>query len=582
MANNFRIKTPHAAVIVWNYKDRIGSDGMTSNPQSSGVNFVDKVDETIISTLSCISISTSKSKSQPDGTFQIVLAPTKDWVSALTAGSWLCILMSNDPIEQDDLKKANKNQVKMIGKIESVRTEVSVGDDGARQTRFYVSGVDWGHIFNNVVYVDNLIASKDDPTSQGNAIAVALRNILFGKGGTAQSFYVEDNLRSLINMFGQNFQGLDKNGTDINRLAGALYNFRMPKEMTQFFQFLGPHGPSTDVRLNKVLNLITGYLKNQDVYTPSRESRGFIDPFSLQGQHSFWQVLLENSNPVLNEMFSELRWNMDDDSDNSLQLCLYNRIKPFSYKNFNPAGGSSSGPTSFFQNVRLHSIDDLDVISLNAGTNWRDKFNFIEVKPNFQEFNVIANWYKQKSQTFDPIAFEREGFRPLIMETKQFPSKSQDTEIHVDFDQLEKWVLMMREWYFNTHRMLNGTMVIHGTTEYIGVGDNIRFNVGLLTATPNINSLVADAQSNDNQFVLAHVESVSHSFSVNQEGARQYMTTIQFVRGIVVDGDNKVEGEGPLDKFADQIKTGHRERNTQNVVSTSDASDPDSSKLKGT
>jgi hypothetical protein len=586
MADNFKIKTPHAAVLIWNYVDRIGTEGMNSSPQSSGVQQLDNVEPTIISTLSCVSIQTSKSKGQPEGTFQIVLAPTKDWVSTLTPGSWLCILMSNNPITQNDLKKANKTQVKMIGKIESVRAEVTTADDGARQTRFYVAGVDWGHIFNNIVYVDNLIASKDDPTSQGNAVAVALRNLMFGNGGTPKTFYVKDNLRSLINIFGQNLQGFEKDGSDINRLAGALYNFRMPKAMVEFFDFVGPGGRTRDVRLNKILNLITGSLKKPDLYVDSKESKGFIDPFSLQGQHTFWQVLIENSNPVLNEMFPEMRWNMTNDSDNTLQLAVYNRIKPFSYQGFDPAGGGGAGPKSYFQNCRLHTLDDFEVISLNAGTNWRDKFNFIEVKPNFQDFNVISNWYKQKSQAFDQRAFEREGFRPLILETKQFPSAGSkpgnSTDINVDWDQLQKWVIMMRERYFNTHRMLNGTVTIHGTTEYIGVGDNIRFNAGLVNVTPNLNSKIADGQTNDNQFVLAHVENVSHSFSVTQEGARNYITTIQFVRGILVNGQNKVAGEGPLDKLADKVTVGHREANTKNVISSSDKSDPDSQKLKGT
>lgn len=587
MADNFRIKTPHAAILVWNYIDRIGTEGMTANPQSSGVKQLDDTEPTIISTLSCISIQTSKSKGQPEGTFQLVLAPTKDWVSTLTPGSWCCILMSNEPITESDLKKANKRQVKMIGKIDSVRAEVSVADDGARQTRFYVSGIDWAHIFNNVVYVDNLIAAKNDPQSQGNAVAVALRNLMFGNGGTPKSFFVKDNLRSIINIFGQTLKGLDKAGTDINRLAGSLYNFRMPKAMVEFFNFHGPTGRVTqDMRLNKVLSLEVGSLKSKDTYTDSKEAKGFIDPFSLQGQHTFWQVLIENSNPVLNEMFPEMRWNNTNDSDHSLRLTLFNRIKPFSYKGFSSEGGNGAGPKSYFQNCRMHSIDNIEVISVNAGTNWKDKFNFIEIKPNFQDFNVIANWYKQKSQTFDQKAFEREGFRPLIMETKQFPSgaglSNNGEQVSVDWSQLQKWALMMREWYFNTHRMMNGTLVLHGITNYMAVGDNIRFEVGLLTSTPNINSSTADHQSNNNKFILAHIENISHTFTVNADGTRSYISTIQFVRGIVVNGENIADGDGPLDKYANKVKANHRERNTQNVISTSDNADPDSHKLKGT
>ena len=583
MSAPFRIKTPHAAVLVWNYIDRVGKD---ESAPKSGVTLND-VEPMIISTLSCISIQTSKSKGNPEGSFQLVLAPTKNWVSTLTPGSWLAILMSNEPITQDDLQHAKKSQVKMIGKIESVRVETNVNDEGARMTRYLVAGVDWGHIFNNVLYVDNLIASENDPTSLGNNIAVVLRNMLFGDGGTPNSFLVKDNLRSLIGIFGQSNAGLTTAGNDINRLAKSIYNFNIPKAMVEFFSFVGPTGPTRDTRLNKILNLKTGSLKKSDTYTDSNESEGFIDPFSLQGQHTFWQVLIENSNPILNEMYPEMTWNMDDPTNNSLQLTLYNRIKPFSYQGFKPTGGSGSGPKSFFQNCRLHTLDDVEVMSVNAGTNWRDKFNFIEIKPNFQEFNIIANCVKQKSQTFDFNAFEREGFRPLIMETKQFPTTSQKSgatqTVNIDWTQLKKWVSMMREWYFNTHRMLNGTTVIHGTTEYIAVGDNIRFNVGLVNPTPNMNAKIADAGTNDNQYVLAHVENISHAFSVSSEGARSYTTTIQFVRGIVVDGDNKVAGEGPLDKYADKITINHRERNTENTISFSDLlSDPDPQKLKGT
>ncbi len=135
MADKFNIRTPHAAVIVWNYIDRIGNDGVSN---------LNDTEKAIISTLSCVSIPTSKSKSTPQGTFQLVLAPYKNWVSTLTAGSWCAILMSNEPITEKDLRKANKNHVKMIGKIESVRVQTATDDSGARRTQYYVTGVDWG------------------------------------------------------------------------------------------------------------------------------------------------------------------------------------------------------------------------------------------------------------------------------------------------------------------------------------------------------------------------------------------------------------------------------------------------------
>lgn len=562
--NNFVIRTPHAAVIVWNYNDRINSEGAID---------INAVEQTIISTVSCISIQTAKSKSSPAGSFQLVLAPYKNWVSTLTSGSWCCIMMSNKPITAAMLKKADPETVKMIGKIETVRVDTAVNPaDGSRQTRYLVSGSDWGHIFNNVLYIDNLLASANDPQLQGNGAAVAMRNALFGNGNSPQSFAVKDNLKSLVNIFGNNLGGFTKAGDDINRLAKSSYDFIMPKPMVDFFGFIGPNGSANKAEmLNKVLNIQTGRLTNVDQYEEKPEAFGFIDPFSLQGTNTFWQILLDNSNPALNEMYNEINW-----KDSGPALTLFNRIKPFSYKKTNN-DASANNIRSIFQNIKTHEIDSVEVISVNAGTNWRDKYNFVEIKPQFQDFNIIANWQKQKTQEKDEKAFNREGFRPLIVGTKQFPVSPGKSNAF-DPNGLRAWAKLLREWYFDTHRLLNGTLIMTGTTEYIAVGNNIRFDAGLINPTPNINSASNNAKKN--KFILAHVENVTHSFTVNNEGAREYITTVQFVRGIIVSDNNTLVGEGALDRFADAMIL-EEEVNTTNTITTSENDDPDPQKIKG-
>lgn len=575
---NYKIKTPHAAVLVWNYNDRI--DIPTGGYNATGVKDQDGTEKqspaVIVSTLSCVSIQTNKSKGQPDGTFNLVLAPYKNWTSTLTAGSWCCIMMSNDPIEEKDIKKANPRLVKMFGRIETVRCETNVDDSGARQTLYYVSGVDWGHVFNSMLYIDNLIAAPNDPLSQGNSAAVAIRNALFGKAGSPTSFLVRQNLANILDVMGKNLAGYTEQETTIGRLAKSIYDFTLPDEVAKFFNFHAPKGGNAK-QISKLINLITGSLVGPDRYEDKGEASGFIDPFTLQGSHSLWQILLENSNPTLNEMFCDLRWD-----NNKPALTLYNRIRPFSYKKFTPAAGKSAGFESYFQNVKTHEIDTVDVMSVNAGTNWRDKFNFIEIKPQFQEFAVVANWYKQKSQVFDPDAFNREGFRPLIFDTKQFPSGNQQSglpeDVGIDWSKLEVWAQLLREWYFGTHRLLNGTIVLHGTTEYVGIGNNIRFSADLLNPNPNIN--LDTKKKGKNEFILAHVESISHSFGVSPDGARTYRTVINFVRGIIVNKNNVNVGAGMLDQFATSLSQTD-DRNQLNTVSTSDAADPDPQKIRG-
>lgn len=563
--SKFTLRTPHAAVIVWNYKDRLSSD-----PTSAGT--LNDTEKAIISTVSCVSIQTSKSKGEVAGSFQLVLAPYKNWVSTLTAGSWCCIMMSNKPIDQ--LTKADPDLVKMIGKIDTVRVETNVLQDGTRQTRYLVSGTDWGHIFNNVMYVDNLLASQNDPKLQGNGAAVAIRNALFGKGNSPQSFKVNDNLTSLINIFGNDLSGFTKAGTDINRLSKSTYDFLMPKDMVNFFQFVGPENTVTNsTQITKILSLQTGRLTAYDNYEDTTDAYGYLDPFSLQGTNTFWQILMDNSNPVLNEMFNEIIW-----TDNGPALTLYNRIKPFSYKKSTGADSRTNNLRSWFYNIFTHDIDNDTVMSVNAGTNWRDKYNFVEIKPQFQDFNVIANWSKQKTQQADEPAFNREGFRPLIVGAKQFPVDPSKGSNAFNPDLLEAWASLLREWYFDTHRLLNGTLVMTGTTDYIAVGENIKFDAGLINPTPNMTA--ANNQRKNPEFVLAHVESIAHSFFVSEDGARQYTTTIQFVRGIIVNKNNKIVGEGSLDKRADKLSPTD-DRNTKNTVTTSEHDDPDPQKVKG-
>jgi hypothetical protein len=575
-APQHKITAPHAAVIVWNYDDKGGLQPFT--PTS-----VNDVKQKIISTLSCISITTEKTKSNPQGSFRLILSPYKDWISTITPGSWCVLLMSQKPITADDLNRADPDKVKMIGKIDSVRVDTSIDDTGTRRTQYIVTGIDWGYIFNNSIYVDNYLSASGEPKTQGQGVATAMQHMLFGKDGVPKSDTVPSLLRSLIGLFGQPIRGFTEQGKDINRLANAVYNFLIPQQMVTYFNFIGPNEETSESqKLNEILTLKTGSLTSSDTYNGEAEAVGFIDPYSLQGQHTFWQVLQDNSNPALNEMLCDLRW-----ENGGLKLVLYNRIKPFSFSDFNPGQDEYGGLKSYFQNVRTVDIDDIDVISVNAGTNWNDKYNFIEIKPQFQFYEIYAKWYKQKAQRSDANAFSREGFRPLIVDTKQFPAKvghgaaesENDLIKAINYDALTSWTALMAEWYFNTHRLLNGTMTIIGQNTYIGVGDNIKINADLISPTPNLTSSSVNNQTNN--YLLAHVENVQHSFTVKENGARQFITTIQFVRGILVEANGQPINGGLLDRYASSMSPAD-DKNTTNTVSTSDTSDPDPQKVRGT
>jgi hypothetical protein len=561
--SKFNVITPHAAVVIWNYNDRIGLT--TDDPLG--------IDKVIISTLSCLSIETNKSKSNPQGSFRMVLAPTKNWVASITPGSWCVMLMSNDTITKTDLERANPSKVKMLGKIDSVKVETTTGENGERKSLYYVTGVDWGYIFNNTIYIDQHITAKDEPQTLGQGSAVALFKMLFDGTGVARTLDTASNLRSLINVFGKSISGFTAQGTDINRLAASAYSFTLPSQVNKYFNFIDPKGKrAAGNKINDILTLFNGSLNGVDQYDGYSESVGIIDPSSIQGTHTFWQVLLDNSNTAINEMLTDLKW-----EKNGCRLALYSRIRPFAFKGFTGQAGQAKTLQSYYQLLPTTTIPSDYVLNLSAGTNWKDKYNFVEVKSTAQELQSVQVIYKTQTQKSDPQAFEREGFRPLIVETKQFPRNSQENTT-IRYEGFGEWSDLLKQWYFDTHRMLNGSVTFVGQNKYISVGSNIKFEAKLVNPTANLTSATLGSKS---AFILAHVENVAHSFSVDNNGARKYMTTVQFVRGIVVNSANIQIGQGTIDVFASSLSVSDV-KNTTNTFATSDSQDPDEERVKGT
>lgn len=586
---NYAIKTPHAAVLIWNYDDRFGSEGSSSN---------DKIEQLIISTISCKSISTSKSKSDPQGSFRIELAPTKNWVSTITAGSWCVVLMTNEKIEEGDIfEKADHRKVKMFGKIESVRVSTTVGAEGQRTTSYTIIGVDWGHIFNSKLYIDNRIIA-DAPQDFTHPLMQQLNGANIDSKTNKPLFRtVRELISQLLYISGKPLKiQAAANDAGVNRLASAVYTQRLPKEVINYFQFIrtvAGSQPSKEKKQRKslktqriessnaniadVISVITGTLVSKDTYNNGSEAGGYINAFSLQGVHTLWQVLIEHSNPPLNEMIAEIRWEEYVSAGSKKigpKLVLYNRRKPFSLKD----------SSSLFKNVRHHDLDPVEVISIETGTNWRDKYNFVELRLITSEPEFIKLWTLSKNQQKDTVAFSREGFRPMMPETTQVPIKQTRETGKVsnapDWDQIGTWSSLLKQWYFDTHRMLNGTITLVGVDEYIAVGDNIRFDAALINPTANLNKGQVKKGTTDGTYVLAHVENISHSFNIEQNGSRSFITAIQFVRGILVDGSNELLQEGKLDRRPSDIPP-TKEINSRNTFGMSDSSDPDPDKLKG-
>ena len=91
----------------------------------------------------------------------------------------------------------------------------------------------------------------------------------------------------------------------------------------------------------------------------------------------------------------------------------------------------------------------------------------------------------------------------------------------------------------------------------------------------NTDSIKNRKNNDDNPVkILAHVESISHSFTVGANGERTFRTTINFVRGLVVNENRVPFKDGRID--IDSQKIGILdEKNSRGNFGNSAENDPD-------
>jgi hypothetical protein len=168
-----------------------------------------------------------------------------------------------------------------------------------------------------------------------------------------------------------------------------------------------------------------------------------------------------------------------------------------------------------------------DIIGIDVGDNAQDIINFIEILPDMSLSSLppnISNGIiaasKPDSSIIDPASLARHGLKPLTYSSVFAPSDGG----YLNWLGTKNWLPVLRDWYFDCHKMLNGTLNILGQDKYIGVGENIIIDSSIFGHANFINA-------SKTKFV-AHVESVNHSFSYEPQKGRTFLTKISFVRGV--------------------------------------------------
>jgi hypothetical protein len=389
MTNKAKINNPNAIVVIYNYQDRFGDFNLSKNK-----NDIFNVNQTILNSVSLKSVTTQKTKSNPAGSFELRLAPIRNWVTAITPGSWCVILMSNSGLNdaakygdsQHGSSTVDEKSFKMMGRIESVRCVSNVNQsNGALETEYIVTGVDWGVIFSNKFYVDPLNRGEQEQNGIGMSARFGYGEYLLnaiGYDGTAfgadantsatslnkradndkkkvavvnQDTYINngsktpvntataattpvtstpppakrklpsaiDNVNFILQMWGESDKVTSKNGEQTGLLGKSEQIFTIPNDLVKYMGFVDVVGDPSGV-VYDIVNQLGGKLIGLDTYEDKDYSSGIVDFSGLLGEHTIWQLISSNTNELINELIPEVRF-----INGKPNLTLYNRVRPF-------------------------------------------------------------------------------------------------------------------------------------------------------------------------------------------------------------------------------------------------------------
>jgi hypothetical protein len=519
-----------AEVLVFNYKTRATESGPLAGFSLGGVGADPLATDTISLREAIVSIQVNKTKASPQGTFMITLKPTQEWTKILVPGSWCSIFMGDRQLKPEDLSpNATEDEdgnvlspLKMLGLIMAVRVQKQVDQNGAQTLTYTISGYDFGYVFLSSIYINHVFQA--DVAS--GILKGPFSNLNFPKNKEVYgnpAINVQQVLQAWSTMSGQD-------SITLGGIKPPPIRMEIPEAVTEMF------GTGKDV-----LQLITAAIgvdeRDSKYITPGSngESDGF--DFKLVGEKFFmvWQLIVNNTlwgminqylNPLLNEAYCDLHPTKGGPigglniglGGGKLRPTLIVRQIPFSTPDFDKFWTSMQAEgvpgakykVTNFVNLPRTKLKQIKVIGYDVGYSDYDRVNFVEV--NGFDIDLSVNtpgaFNNANKPRFEEGSIKRFGLRPKVFFGADYGG------VRGNIDETGKWSPLMMDWWFNANRYANGTIECIGLIEHIAVGENIELT---------------------EEKILGHIESYTHTFTVDDVGNKIFRTTIDFSRGISSD-----------------------------------------------
>lgn len=237
------------------------------------------------------------------------------------------------------------------------------------------------------------------------------------------------------------------------------------------------------------------------------------------------QIIKSFVNQPINELYTTFRV----DLDGKIMPTLIMRQSPFSTDIY------KEDPYTSFSNLPRWRVDPSLIYSVDIGRDDGLRVNFVQVWGTVQATNKNANEYSIANQAeenyhLDVADIVRNGLYPIV-HTSQFD----------DFDPkgttfASKWSRLLADQMIGGHLKLSGSITCAGIYDPICVGDNLQLD----SYEPNGSGFSS---------TIFHIESVTHSASLNENGTVQFRTILQLSNGVI---DLKQEAK-PEYRYAEML-----------------------------
>ena len=446
-----------------------------------------------------------------------------NYATALNPGDFIMVNMLNweTDVWRVATKARNLEQINKHGdgfkglfKVQTVRKVIKTSAAGVKTVTYTIHASGFTEFANVMMYNPAIVAAfREQGTNlYSTAIGEYYQNKLKANAGVQE--IMKDLFKILIGKSNKDISTKVKNYGNthfrVPKSLGKLLGRNMSFATETFNYIIGVWGASKSGLATNLADGMNPNIKLDDgpnfykAHDPLQGNKQiFVENWN---NNQAWSILQNNSNSVMNEMYTTYRIG----PDNSVMPTVIVRQKPFTTPHFKAPMGF---PVTRFFDLPRWKISSNLLLEADIGKNEAARMNFVQVFTRAlsdTQDQDMAQQIALGNFQYDDGDISRNGLRPYVVTSNfDFPisngQKDEGKKLRA-----KEWSEIVSDWVIDGHMKVSGSLKFIGIQDPISVGDNIELDG-----------------------IILHIESVTHTMTMVGD-KKSFRTTIQVSYGMDV------------------------------------------------